>query len=861
MKHAILDLALRRLATQRAAVMVAVGAVACGVAAVLAALLLHGSIVRSYEETLERLTGRAALQVTNGTSGVAEEVVEGLRDVAGLRAVAPSVDGFVSLLDDTGAAAERLYLYGVDLLGERDVRDYDAAEPTIVDDPLEFLAAADSVALTGDVARAHGVAIGDRVRVLTPTGTTALTVRALLGRQRGPASALDGRLAVVDLTVAQDLLGMPGRVSTIALVTEPTADVDLVARAAVERVGGRGTVETTRARASAFTRMLANYRFGLVLAAAIAMGVAVYFVFTLATIAVTARRRELGLLRMVGMRRRDVGVLVMVEMLVLGGLASFAGLPLGVGLARLMIASVSAGAETLYGSGGNATLDVDLRLVVATWMLGLGTTLLGALAPVRTAVRSSPLDAVRSPQRAVRNGRPTRRLASAAVVVTIATVGVWLARERLGLATGVAGTLAMLGALAVTALGAPLAIRAAVTVGDRWATTSGRVVPLLAWRNLAAEGHGLALTCSALLLSLAGAIGVATWIASLDGTLRTAFDVVFANVDLVVGAGADPFAPNAMRVPADVAVGIAVLPDVAFADAVRVDTIDFEGARATVVASDMSLLRDGRRRLFLVEGEPAAVAEALAAGEAVVVNRTFAHRFGRRPGDVLTLPTPSGPLRVRIAGIHLELTPGDLGTIRLDRAVYRRWWRDDSATLIEVSVAAERERGPISDAIRRRWGAAHALIVLTLEEVRTEYAVMLGRLARLVHPLVGVAIASALVGTVSGRVAALLARRRVHGLLRAAGATRGHLARMLGLETAGVVALAASAALVAGSMLGALQVEIFLRGMLGMSVVFAYPHATAWAGTTALLVAGGTAGWLAGRWAARSTLREALRWE
>ena len=50
-------------------------------------------------------------------------------------------------------------------------------------------------------------------------------------------------------------------------------------------------------------RLLTNFRYGLLLAAAISMIVALYFVFNMATIAVVERRRELGLLRAIGMRR------------------------------------------------------------------------------------------------------------------------------------------------------------------------------------------------------------------------------------------------------------------------------------------------------------------------------------------------------------------------------------------------------------------------------------------------------------------------------------------------------------------------------------------------------------------------------
>ena len=55
---------------------VAVVALACGVASMVATQLMYESVVASYEKTALRFAGRAALQVTNGASGVAEELDE-----------------------------------------------------------------------------------------------------------------------------------------------------------------------------------------------------------------------------------------------------------------------------------------------------------------------------------------------------------------------------------------------------------------------------------------------------------------------------------------------------------------------------------------------------------------------------------------------------------------------------------------------------------------------------------------------------------------------------------------------------------------------------------------------------------------
>lgn len=860
--------AMRHLAAQRRVATVTVFALACGVGATLATQLLYGSVTSSYEATLQRFAGRAALQVTNGTSGVAEELVDDVRSVPGVHAVAPTVEGFVTIRWGTGCASgappsggERVYLYGIDLLADREVREYDAAGDAVVEDPLVFLASADSAALTAALARDWKIGLGDPVCVLTSNGMVPLTVRALLGRQRGPASALDGRLAVVDLSVAQGLLGMAGRVSSMAVVTRPDAELEVVAGAVRARVAGHGVVETPRSRAASFARLLANYRVGLSVAAVVAMLVALAFVSGIASLAVAVRQRELGLLRVIGLRGRDVATVLVVEMLALGLLASTLGVVVGVGLARTMLAQVGAGADALYGDGGQAKLRLDAIAILTSLIGGVLLPLVVTVGPLRRASRVTPLAALALAGSADRSTRRSGVMAGIGVVTALLVLTLWVLRMELHLPASHAGILAMVGTAIGAASCVPALIHALVAYADRRVSARGRGLALLACRELRSDARAIAVTCAALLLALAGGIGVSTWIASLDATLRAAFDTAFMNVDVVVSAGDMPYGTGAIPMPPALGGGIGGLPGVAFADAVRVDTIAFEDAKVQVVASDVTLHRAGRRRFFMVEGDADAAAAEVAAGTGVLVNRSFARRFGRRPGDALTLATPTGPLTVRIAGIHLDLTPGDLGILRVDRAVYRRWWRDDGATAIEVSLHRPEDGPRVIDAIRAGWGASHGLVVLTLAEVRAEYGALLGRLAVLVYPLVAVALTTAAVGTVAGRAASMIARRRTSALLRAVGMTRGQLARLFAMETAAIASVAVGAAVVVGAALGRLQVAVLLEGMLGMSIVHAYPHGIAWVGGSAVVAASAAAGWVFGRRAGRVTPCAALRWE
>jgi putative ABC transport system permease protein len=858
LRATIMPLAVRHLMRRRLPGMVAVLGLACGVAAITASQLLYASVVATYEATTLGFAGRATLQVSNGDSGVPEELADELRRVPGVATVAASVEGFVATPDFPG---DRLYLYGIDLLADQEVRDYGAGTEAVVSDPMVFLAAPDSVALTSDFMRARALAMHDRLRVLTPAGTVALEVRAALGTQRGPAAVLDGRLAVVDLSVAQDLFLLDRRVSELAITLAPGANVAVVERAVVACVGQRGTVERPRSRAAAFGRLLGNYREGLTLAATVAMLVALALVSNLAMIAVEDRRREIALLRLVGMRAPATATVVLFELFILSLVGTIVGIPLGTGLARWLSGASGAGVAALYADVGEPRLVWNGAAIACSAFVGLVTPLVAAAGSLRRTLNVRPLEALR-PHDLTGSIRPpsARGFWLGGGLCAIAVL-VWLGRALLPITTGDAATITMLGVTIGAAAALPGVLRLCAVLGERMMTTLPSVVALLASRHVVRDVRRLTVMGSAVVVSLGGAIAIASWISTLDGTLAAAFENVFGRIDLVVSGGGDPFTPEAMRIPAAVADDLATWPEVAFVDPVRVSTIAFADGRAAVVASDARLYRDGRRRLSMVEGEPGAAAAVLASGTGVLVNQVFARRFGRRPGDMLELATPNGPLRVRIAGIHLELTPGDLGTIRMDEAVYRRWWRDETASAIEIALRRDVDGGRVAAAIRARWGADYGLVVLTTSDLRRHYGDLLGRLTGLVYPLLAVALGCASIGVVSAGIATALARRRVTAMFRAIGATRGQVAIALAMESALIGAIAAALAVVIGSGFGWTQVEVLMRGTLGMSVRYAHPLRWAVVGGLAVIAMTSLGGLIIGARAGAAAVGSALQAE
>ena len=856
---AVRRVSLRHLASHKLRTAFTVAGIALGVSTMIGMRLMHESVATSYERMVERIAGKAELQITNGEVGVPEELLEEIRAVQGVRAAVASVQGFLSAVDFPG---ERLYVFGVDLLADQELRDYESGSgDATIEDPLVFLAQTDSVGLTQEFLDRTGLALESPLRILAPVGTRELVVRAALDPKTGPASLFDGRIALMDVFAAQALFGFEKRFSQIDVGLVKGADDETVAAALREAVAGRGIVERPSARGETLEKLLTAQRYGMTVAALLALVVGLYLIFNTMMVAVVQRRRELGILRALGLRRRDVLGMILVEALVLGALGSALGVPLGLGLARGMAAAFALNVSTTYAA--TEVPDVGLSLMPVLWGIGLGmlSALAAAWLPARQAVRVHPLEVLRpGATPSDRRGAYTR-FAVIGIAIGLGTFVLWQSRGLLPISPNALGALAMVGCLVGTSLAVPAAVRwVALRVEPALARTLGPIGAIAA-RSIVAHIGRVAITCSAFLVSLAGAIAMSTWLSSIQFTMTTWMNTLFSNIDLVISSGAKPLSSESTPLPASLAAEIAALPEVKRVDSVRIVRVAYGGRLTAITATEAQLFAEGIRKHTLLEGEEAPTYAALAAGKAVAVNEAFQRRFGKGVGEEIELVTPSGPLRLPIAAIYFDPAFADLGIVLMDRGLYRRAWRDDTVNFLEPILHAGADREAVIRTIRERWGAKHDLFVVTIEQFAGEARELINQMLSMIYPLIGISIAIALLGVVNSLLASVLDRVREIGVLRAIGATRAQVARIIVVEATLIGCLGGIFAVAVGSLLGVLQVDVLMRGMFAMTMLYRYPTEAVVVSVVAAIVLAAAAGYLPGRKAARINIVEALEYE
>ncbi len=108
-------------------------------------------------------------------------------------------------------------------------------------------------------------------------------------------------------------------------------------------------------------------------------------IFTIMTIAVRERTREIGLLRSIGSTRLQIRQLFLSESIVLAAMGGIAGLLLGVGVVLLI-------SQTLP----NLPVRLSLPYIVAAEMVAMLVGLLAGVVPASHAARLDPLEALRT---------------------------------------------------------------------------------------------------------------------------------------------------------------------------------------------------------------------------------------------------------------------------------------------------------------------------------------------------------------------------------------------------------------------------------------------------------------------------------
>src|SRR5258708_17801553 len=339
--------------------------------------------------TVEKVAGKATLQITAGETGFPEEILETVRSTPGVKIAEPIIE----VIAGTAFAEEgKLLILGVDTAGDQQLRDYQFDKTqTQIADPLVFLARPNSILLSRAFSDRHSLKIGDTLPLYTSMGRKDFTVQGIF-KPVGIGEVFGGNIAVMDVYSAQVVFDRGKNFDRIDLMNSPDIPVDTLAQRLRERLPPG--IETVRpeVRGQALENTVTAMRLGMLITSFIALLVGVYIIFNSFTIAVNQRWKEIGILRAVGVERGNICGMFLAEALVMGVIGSLIGIVGGYYLAATANKVMGSIAASVYGVVSTAEpskLHYDLALL--TFLLGVASSLVGAWFPARAASHLDPV--------------------------------------------------------------------------------------------------------------------------------------------------------------------------------------------------------------------------------------------------------------------------------------------------------------------------------------------------------------------------------------------------------------------------------------------------------------------------------------
>lgn len=777
-----------RLRVQWAQELFAAVGIAVGVTLAFAVLVANNSVATSSDEIVRGIVGTADMQLTSrDPNGFDEGILTDVERIPGVERAAPLLDQRAVLAGPSGRIAVNV--------------------ASIDEDLAEMSGRLGGSFLLGGLRLVRGMLItrsaGERIGLKDPS-SVGLTQRATIeirghrltmpvGAQMstesiGPLSAAP--IAVIPLRTLQSLTGLPGRITRILVEAAP--DQDAAVRVALERIAEANALTLSPAlhETTLLKRALGPSNLTSGFFAALAAFLGFLLAFNAALLTMPDRRRSIAQLRINGYTSKSLAVMVISQALVLWAVASVVGLAAG-----------SALAAGVFGASPHylAPAFVPGELTVITTGPAL-ITVAGGLVAALAATGPVLLDL--RPRRAIDHVLQTSGAAGQDMgalgrrtLAFVALFAVALSTVLLSVAPGSglpAGAL-----LAVATIAATPVVFAGVL---RVSGTLTRVF----------DGPTLTLALSALRATTLRSVALAaTGAVAVFGAVA----VSGARHDLLAGIGdytadyvstADLWIVNPNDNQATNPIAARELRDraarvdgVADARAYFGSFLDIGDRRAWIVArpnNDRAMLPPSQ----VQSGDLAEATARLRSGGWVAVSEALAKERGARVGGTISLPTPTGTRKWRVAATTTNLGWAP-GAIIMSATDYRRAWNTSAPTAIEVDLRPGSDPATVQAELQRMLGPTSSLRVQTANE-RADGIIAsaeqgLGQLQQISFLL----LAGAVLALASAMSAAIWQRRTSIASLGIDGYTPRRLWRVLLVESSIVLAAGCFTGIVLGS--------------------------------------------------------------
>jgi putative ABC transport system permease protein len=815
--------------------------IALGVAVFISIRISINSALDAFRSTVDHVAGKTHLEVTSPGNGFDENLFLQIKNAEDIVAATPVVQYVARCSPPIN---QPLFVLGIDIFTDRRFREYQFLGRVEEKSLLQFLLEPRAIAITKTFAEKFGLHQESRLNLLIGSKERSFTVKGIM-EEEGPAKALGGNFAILDIAHAQEAFDKVGLLDRIDLLVDPGASLEAVAASLRKKLPPNIRVRRPQTRNSQVENMIGAFRLNLTALSFVSLFVGMFLIYNSMSISVIRRRREIGILRSLGVSERQILTLFLAEGAILGILGAILGIGIGLVMAKFTLASVSKTVTALYILVKAERLTISPITLLLGAVISVGVSVISAAAPAREA-------ALTQPREALSLNYLERKVWVHAGTFMFAGVGALVLASIFALQKPVFGMpifgfasafLILVGFSLITPGGTRWLNAFFAPVVERFFKTEGRLASHYVKDSLART----AITIAALMTALAMLMRISFWV---DQAITA--DIILTPASAAI-SGWDAF------VPPEVVAHARKHPLVKEIDTIRVSEMDY-GGRVVLLWAAVTPVLLHQTRLRFLRGDEAEIRKRVTRAGEVIVSETFSMKSGLREGQDLMMQTPGGLREFRIAGVFYDYTTEN-GMIIMDLALYQKIWRDfriNRATLYLKDISRLQD---VRKELVGSLSGKYQVLAVSNRELRDEILRIFDQTFAVAQALKVIAFVVAILGIINSMLAMVIERERDIGILRAIGTFKAQIRKMTLVEAQlmGLVGFVLGA--VSGVFLSMVLIYVINKQSFGWTIQF-FPVPSVFLQSLVLVV---VASFLAGLFpahvASKKTVAESVKME
>ena len=740
-------------------------AVALGVGVVVSIDLINESAKRSFEHSIESLTGKATHQIVPLSGDLSESLYTRLRLDLNLRQTAPVVEGSLSLPDYPG---KTIRVLGIDPFVEKPFRRYLTSWQLDFENLKRFISQPRSMLLSKRTAESLHLQPADRLRVRQGRETYDLELLSILQTSDDLEDEVLEDLLITDISTAQEILNKVGTLSQINLILPQGAQRISIEEKLRQVLPYGARLREYTERLEGAEKLTRSFHLNLSVFSLLTLIVGVFLIYNTMTFSVVQRFPILGRLRALGMNRRELFLLLLSEAFIIGSIGTLIGLGLGIFLAQGLIELVTQTINDFYYKVSVNQIHLSVFVFSKAIILGVAASLVAALLPAREAAQIEPALVMRRSNQEDSTRILLPRLTMIAITLLLVS-GISMGfPSRDPIPILIAVFFMILGISLLVPGITKWLVRLILPLMYALFKTPG----LLAARGITAELSRTGVAIAALLVAISTSVGVGIMVESfrsavvhwLESSLRA---------DVYLSAKAMNDQDHSVFLPERFIEKVSGIPGVAHIGTLRrlnvqIDMESHSRETLHLVALDIPL--PGRSSFQFKQRESSPVWESFEKEDTILVSEPLAYRLQLRPGETIVLQTPQASRPFRILGIFYDYGR-EQGYAAISRNTFKKHWQDQRIQSMALYLEPSQSEISLISQIRQLSDDPQHLLVQSNETLRDYSIQIFDRTFAITGILRTLIMGVAFLGVLSALMALELEKQRELAVLRTVGLT------------------------------------------------------------------------------------------